>query len=433
MQVSVETGEDLQRRMKVVFPAEEIEAELDKRLKKLARTARLSGFRPGKVPLKVLRQRYQDQLQREIIADLIPPAFSDAVSQQALKLAGSPRVEPMLLPDEGQYGFIAAFEVLPEVELSDLAGKSIKRPKVEVTDADVDHVIQRLREQRKTWERVERPAQLGDRVLIDYQGQLDGAAFEGGAGTDATVELGRGGLVPGFEDGLVGVTAGEERTLDLRFPEDHSSEALRGKDVQFVVAVKEVSAAVIPEVDEALARSFGIEDGQVEHLYRDVRENLERERRQRVAARVKSQVIDALLETHPIPVPKSLVRDEINALREQAREGLGAGNKVELPEDLFVESARRRVAIGIILREIVARKGIELDADRVRAQIEELAASYESPQEVIDYYYGDPKRLAPVESKVLEDQVVDWLVTTATVEEDPMSFQELAGVANTAA
>ncbi|MBK1732533.1 trigger factor [Thiococcus pfennigii] len=426
MQVSVETGEGLQRRMKVALPAEQIEAELDKRLKELARTARLSGFRPGKVPLQVLRRRYQDQLRHEIIGDLVPSVFAEAITQESLNMAGRPTIEPLVSPADGQYGFTAVFEVFPEIELADLAGRTVRRPQVEVTDADVDEVVQRLREQRKTWQAVERPAQAKDRVVVDYQGQIDGADFDSGKGSDVPVELGSGRLMAGFEEGLVGAGAGEERDLELTFPEDHPNSLLQGKTARFAVTVKEVSEPVLPEVDEAFVQSFGIAEGGVEKLYRDVRENLERERRQRTAARVKSEVMDVLMETHSVALPEALLRDEIQSLKKQATEGLQGAGKIELPDELFEDAARRRVTLGLILREIVQRREIQVDADRVRAAVEDLAASYESPEEVIRYYYADPKRLAAIESQVMEDQVVDALLASLTVEEVPMSFHELA-------
>ncbi|WP_338113712.1 trigger factor [Thiococcus pfennigii] len=422
----METGEGLQRRMKVALPAEQIEAELDKRLKELARTARLSGFRPGKVPLQVLRRRYQDQLRHEIIGDLVPSVFAEAITQESLNMAGRPTIEPLVSPADGQYGFTAVFEVFPEIELADLAGRTVRRPQVEVTDADVDEVVQRLREQRKTWQAVERPAQAKDRVVVDYQGQIDGADFDSGKGSDVPVELGSGRLMAGFEEGLVGAGAGEERDLELTFPEDHPNSLLQGKTARFAVTVKEVSEPVLPEVDEAFVQSFGIAEGGVEKLYRDVRENLERERRQRTAARVKSEVMDVLMETHSVALPEALLRDEIQSLKKQAAEGLQGAGKIELPDELFEDAARRRVTLGLILREIVQRREIQVDADRVRAAVEDLAASYESPEEVIRYYYADPKRLAAIESQVMEDQVVDALLASLTVEEVPMSFHELA-------
>ncbi|AGA89290.1 trigger factor [Thioflavicoccus mobilis 8321] len=426
MQVSVETGEGLQRRMKVALPAEQIEAELDKRLKQMARTARLSGFRPGKVPLKLLRQRYEEQLRHEVVGDLVPSAFAEAVTQESLNLAGRPSIEPILSPEERQYGFTAVFEVFPEVELADLGGKTVQRPQVEVTDADVDEVVQRLREQRKSWQPVERPAQAKDSVVVDYQGRIDGAEFDGGTGSDVRVEIGSGRLMPGFEDGLVGASAGEQRILELSFPADHPNPELQGKAAQFAVTVKEVEEPVLPEVDAEFVRSFGIAEGEVEQLYRDVRENLERERRRRTGERVKAQVMDVLLEVHTLPIPESLVKEEVQSLKEQAREGLQGNPQIDLPDSLFEDTARRRVTLGLILREIVQRHEIEVDAERVRAAVEELAASYESPEEVIRYYYGDRKLLGSIESKVLEDQVVDWVLASLTVEEMPMSFEELA-------
>lgn len=426
MQVSVEAGEGLERRLTVTLAADQIESEVDKRLKEMARTARLSGFRPGKVPVKVLRQRYQQQLQREALADLVSPTFADAIAQEQLSPAGMPEIEPEIDPAAGRFGYTATFEVLPSFELAELSGATVKRPQVEVTDADVAEVIDRLRGQRKTWKPVERPAQQGDLVTIDYQGQVDGEPFEGGSGADVKVELGAGNAMPGLEEGLVGALAGEEKTVERAFPEDYQAPALQGKTARFAVTVKEVAEPELPEVDADFVRAFGIDDGDVERFEREVRENLERERRQRARARVRDQVMNALLEANPIPVPGALVKKEIDALKKQTLENAGASAQIALPDDLFAEAARRRVALGLVVAEVVKRHELKAEPERVKAMVEELAAGFESPQEVVRHYYADPKRLEPVESRVLEETVVDWAMQQMTVEDESMSFDELA-------
>ncbi len=425
MQVSVEAGDGLERRMTVDLPAEKVEAEVEKRLQRMARTARLAGFRPGKVPVKVLRQRYLDQLQREILAELVSTTFPEALSKEQLSVAGSPYIEPEINRSAGRYGYRARFEVLPTIQLADLSDKTVKRPQVEITDADVAAVIERLRVQRKTWRPTERPAQQGDVMNVDFQGRIEGEVFDGGEGTDVAVELGSGRMMPGFEDGLVGASSGDERTLRLRFSDDHRSESLRGRPVEFLVTVREVREPVLPEVDGELARSFGIEDGDLDRFRQDVRANMERELRQRVAARVKGQVMDILLAAHPIPVPRSLVQNEVRSLKQQSTEGRPDAAALQLPDQLFADSARRRVALGLIVGAVVKQQGLQVDPARVREMVEEMAASYESPQEVITYYYADRKRLAPLESLALEEQVVDWALRLVKVEEDPMSFEQL--------
>lgn len=432
MQVSVETGEGLQRRMTIAWPAEQIETELDKRLKDMARNVRLSGFRPGKVPLRLLRQRYQHQICHQIVSDLIPDALSQAMTDQGLSLAGSPHIEAEISPADRKYGVTASFEVLPELDLKDLSGQVIKRPVVEVTDADVELVIQQLREQRKSWQPVERSAQAGDQLVVDHVGEIDGEPLDEASGVDVELVLGSGRLLPGFEDGLTGAVAGEQRTIDATFPDNTQVAAARGRVVRFTVTVKSINEGVLPEVDEALIREFGVTEGTRERLDQILRDNLERERQQRIRARLKGQVLQALLNLHSFPIPDALVKKEVEALKAKAHEGLGGHAKVELPDRLFADNARRRVAIGLIVSEIVARHHIQVDTDLVLARIEELAASYESPQEVIKHYFGDKARLAGVQSMVLEEQVVDWLLQGATVEDETMTLTELVEATNAA-
>lgn len=424
MQVSMETGEGLERRMKIDLPFEEIAGKVDKRLQELARSARLPGFRPGKVPLKLLRQRYGDQVEREVFGELAQSSFTEAVSSQALRLAGTPQFEPDIDPAAKRFGFTAVFEVLPELELVPLDGQVVKRPVAEITDADLEAMIERLRTQRKTWEPVERPAQTGDRVTVSFVGTLDGEPFPGGTATGAHIELGSSGMIPGFEDGLAGASAGETRTLDLAFPEAYHAAHLAGRPVRFEVMVDQVAEPKLPELDEDFARSFGVADGDLERFRSDVRANMERELKQRIAARTKERAMDVLTAAHTVDVPLVLVSEEIRSLKEQMHQSLGGG-RMELPDALFQESARRRVALGLIVAEIVKRNGLKPDPVRVRAAIEEMASTYENPAEVIDYYYAERKRLAPVESLVLEEHVVDWVLGQATVEVEETTFAQL--------
>lgn len=425
MQVSVEAGDGLERRIRVALPADQIEVELDKRLKDMARTTRLAGFRPGKVPLKLIRQRYQEPVRREIIAEMVPGSFSEAIAQQALNPAGFPAIEPLIDVDAGEYGYTATFEIMPQFELVDLSGKTVERPNVDLTDDDRARVVERLREQRRTWRPVERAAQSGDRLTVDYRGEVDGGSFDGGEGADVLIDLGSGRSLPGLEDALIGAVAGEQKTVDLTIPDDHQNTAIQGRTVRFAVDVKEVGEPVLPEVDADFVRVFGIEDGDLERFERDIRVNMERELRQRTTSRIKEQVWNLLLEANPIPVPGALVRDEIKALKEQTTRDMKLGKSLELPDDLFEASARRRVTLGLLMREIVKKNNLQVDSARVRTAVEEIAASYESPDEVVRYYYADPKHLAPVESLVMEEQIVDWLLTSARVEDKAMSFQEL--------
>lgn len=424
MQVSVESGAGLERRMTVDLPAEQFEAEVANRLQQVARSARLPGFRPGKVPLKILRQRFGAQIHQEVFGDLMQSSFSEAVEQQQLRPAGPPRVVPSIDHVGRRYGYTATFEVLPSITLGTLEGRAIRRPVVEVADADVEAMLERLRQQRKSWETVERAAQPGDRVIASFTGTMDGEPVQGGSAQDRPIEIGAEHLIPGFEDGLVGASAGESRTLNLVFPEDYHAKHLAGKPVVFEVVVSAVEGPVVPELDAALARSYGVEDGDVERFRQDVRANMERELRQRVQARIKTQVMDALLAANPIEVPGVLVREEVGVLKARTNRSAGQSG-MQLPDALFEESARRRVALGLIIAEVVRQNGIAVDPQRVRAAVEDMAATYESPKEVVDYYYASKDNLATIETMVLEDQVVDWVLGHARVEDEPLSFQQL--------
>jgi trigger factor len=397
---------------------------VDKRLQQIARNARLPGFRPGKVPMKLLRQRYGEQVQQEVFGELVQSSFSEAVTKEALRPAGMPRIEPDIDRAEKRFGYTAVFEVLPQFELAPLAGKVVKRPVAEVTEADLDAMIERLRTQRQSWEPAHRPAQSGDRLTVAYAGTIDGEAFEGGSSDSSQVELGSGRMIPGFEDGLIGASVGETRSLDIAFPEGYHVPHLAGKPVRFEVTVNAVTEPVLPELNAEFARSFGVEDGDIERFRADVRANMERELKQRIKARIKEGVMDVLVAENAIDIPAVLVSEEVRSLKEQMRQNMGGG-RMELPDNLFEDSARRRVALGLIIAEIVKKNGISANAARIREAVEEMASTYEQPQEVIDYYYGDRQRLAPVESLVLEEQVVDWVLGQVAVEDEAMTFPQL--------
>jgi trigger factor len=410
--------------MTVDLPPNQIEDQVDKRLRSFARTARLPGFRPGKVPAKILRQRYGAQLRREVFGDLVQSSFGEALTQQSLHPAGAPTIEPKIDDEQNRYSSTAVFEVLPEFELGSLEGRVVKRPVTEVTDADLDEMVERLRNQRKTWNDVDRAAQDGDLVTVSFSGTIDGEPFQGGSSDNAQIELGSGRMIPGFESGLIGASAGDQRTLELRFPEDYPAEHLRAKPVSFAVTVKTVAEPNLPGIDADFARSFGVEDGDVAHFRDDVRRNMERELKQRIQSRIKNGVMDLLLEANQIDLPRVLIKEEIKALKDQARRSIGGG-RMELPDELFEENARRRVALGLIIAELVKVNDIKVDPDRVREAVEDMASTYEQPEEVVDYYYRNKEHLRSVESLTLEDQVVDWAMERITVEDEPLSFQAL--------
>ena len=425
MQVSVETGEGLERRMKVDLPFEQIAVEVEKRLQKLGRSARMPGFRPGKVPMKVLRQRYGDAVHQEVFGELVESSFSEALMQESLRPAGMPRIEPEIDPVEQRFGYTAIFEVLPQVEVASLAGRVVKSPVAEISEEDVDAMILRLRRQHATRKAVERAAATGDLLTISFVGTLDGEPFEGGSATGVKLELGSGRMIPGFEDGLIGACAGEQRTLDLVFPDPYQAEHLAGKPVRFEVTVETVEETVLPEVDATFIETFGVADGDIARFRRDVRQNMEREMKQRLDARRKDAVMDLLLEAHEIELPAVLVQEEIRAMKGQMLETFGSTD-VDLPDALFDEAAKRRVSLGLLIGEIVKRQGLRPDAQRVRAAVEENASTYEHPQSVVDYFYSDPKHLASVEGLVLEGQVVDWVLGQIEVEEEVLTFAQLS-------
>jgi len=431
MQVSVENGEGLERRMTVDLEPERIETEVEKRLREFSRSARVPGFRPGKVPMKILRQRYGGQVHREVFGELIGTSFSEAVVEKELQPTGTPQVEPDMDESARRYAYTAMFEVLPQFELGSLDSKTLKRPVAEVTEVDVEAMLTLLRKQQRTWVAVERPARLDDRLMISYTGTLDGEPFEGGSAEDIQVELGIGRMLPGFEEGLVGVRTGDERQLDLRFPDQYPSEDLQGKPVVFSVRVSEVAEPVLPELDVDFVRGFGFPDGDLDELRSDLRRNMERELKERIHARVKEQVMDLLLETNRIELPESLILQEIVTFKQRVRRDVG-NDSFELPDDLFRDRAERRVALGLIIGEIIKVNGIEVDPERVREAVKALASTYEDPQQIVDYFYTDRDRVASMEALTLENQVVDWVLERITVVDEPATFEELNAPAVTA-
>lgn len=430
MQVSVETGEGLERRMRIELPVEQVRGEVEKRLQKLVRTVKLPGFRPGKVPVTLLRQRFGAHVEQEVLGELVQSTFGAAVAEHALHLAGAPHIVPEVDPAGQHYGFVATFEVMPEVEIASLAGQVVKRPVAEITDADLETVIERLREQHKTWVPVERPAQAGDRVTVSFVGTREGVPFEGGAATSILVEIGSGRMIPGFEDGLVGAGAGETRALDLSFPAAYHRADLSGQAVRFEVSIEAVAEPVLPVLDAEFISAFGVPDGDLERFRTEVRANMERELKQRISARTKEAVMDVLVGSHQLAIPAVLLAEEVQALKGQMQQSIGAASAVDLPDALFVEQARRRVALGLIIGEIIKRHAIKAEPARIRAAIETLASTYEDPQEVIDYYYADRKRLAPVESMVMEERVVEWVLEQVSVADEQMSFTQLTDPAS---
>ena len=428
MQVSVESTEGLGRKMTVELPAEQVATAVEKRLKEISRTVKLDGFRPGKVPMSIVRKRFAGQVRDEVFGDLIQSTYFQALSQEKLQPAGEPKIEPLEKdPSEG-VGYIATFEVMPEVSVGDMSDKLIKKPVAEVTDADLTDMIEKLRKQRTTWNEVEREAQDGDQVTISFTGYMDGEAFEGGSAENVPLVLGSNSMIDGFEAGLVGCKAGDKKTLDLSFPDNYRVEKLAGKASSFEVEVAKVSEAVLPEVDEEFAKIFGVTDGGVEAFHKEIRSNMERELEDKIQGSVKQQAMDALIEANSFDVPAALIKQEARALQQQAKANVaqsGHNSQFELPTELFEDQAKRRVQLGLLISEIIKQNNMEVDQDRVRARIEQFAQSYEDPKEVVDYYYNNKQQLAAVENVVLEDQVVDWIMSQVKVEDENTSFEDL--------
>jgi len=432
MQVSIETTSGLERRLTVGVPAERIESEVNNRLQKAAGNVRLPGFRPGKVPMKVMRQRFGAGVRQEVLGEVMNQSFQEAVVQEKLRPAGQPSIEPKTLEAGKDLEYIATFEVFPEVEVVEIKDFEVEKPVAEVTDEDVDNIIEVFRKQQGNWEVVERAAAEGDRVNIDYTGTRDGEAFDGGSATGSDLELGSDRMIPGFEDGVVGMVAGEEKTLQLNFPEDYHNEDLKGAAVEFKITLNNVQALSPAELNEELFAKYGVEDGGLDEFRTEVRQNMARELKNAVQNKVKQQVMDAVSAAHEaLEVPRALVNREVDAMRNQMFQqfgGAGAAKDLDLksllPDEMFTENAERRVKLGLVLAELVAKLQLKVDAEKVRATIEEMASTYQDPDEVINYYYSNQEQLASVESKVLEDQMVEKLLDNAHIVEKECSYQE---------
>ncbi len=433
MQTNLERLGELVRRLSVTLPAAELESEVETRLKRLSRTVKLHGFRPGKVPLKVVAQQFGTQVRQEVFGDAMQRSFGEAVREQNLKVAGFPRFDAAPPAENAaEFQYSATFEVYPDVAVGDIKGATIRRAVHEVSDADVDQTVEKLRGQRVRYEASAREAQNGDRLTLDYHGTIDGQEFTGNSGKDIQVVLGEGRLLPDFESNLLGARSGAEKAFDLRFPDDYHGKEVAGKTARFQVTVKEVAAPHLPEVNSDFAKSLGVADGDLAKMRAEIRANLEREVKLRLKNRVKEQVMQSLLDATPLETPQGLVRGEVERMQAAARQDLAArGVKVTdqtpLPADLFEKQAQRRVSLGLILAELVKAHGLLAKPEQVRAMVEELAQSYERPEEMVKWYYASQDRLREIESAVLEDNVVQWALETAKVEETPIDFDELMG------
>jgi trigger factor len=431
MQANVETLGALQRRIDLTVPAADIDKEVTTRLVKLARTVRMPGFRPGKVPMKTVSAMYGAQVQAEVLNDKVGAAFSSAISSNKLRVAGAPKLEPKADSQSNDLTFSATFEVYPEVKVGDLSGVEVRRAVCEVGDAEIDRTLEIMRKQRASYEVAARPAADGDKVTVDFVGTQDGVAFEGGSGTDFPLQLGEGRMLPEFEAAVRGMAAGENKTFPLTFTADYRATQLAGKTVQFEVTVKTVEQPVLPAVDEAFAKSLGIADGDVAKMRAEVKSNLDREVKTRLKSRTKDSAMNALLSGANFELPKSLIQADQERLAELARQDLVSrgvdAKEAPLPPEMFAPQAERRVRLGLLLAELVRAENLQAQQQQIRKSIEEIAQSYERPTEVIQWYLSNRDRLSEIETVVVEDNVVDWVLRHAKVVDTPVAFDELMG------
>ena len=429
MQVSVESPSTLERRVTVVVEEQQIDEAVQKKLQSLTKTVKLKGFRAGKVPLNVVKQHYGPQVRQEVLQDVIQSSFYEAITKEQLSPAGMPNFEPKTTTPGKGLEYTATFEVYPQIILGDFSSLSIEKPQVEITDADLEQMLETIRKQHMTWSEVDRAAQQGDKVKIDFAGTVNGEAFQGGSGSDMEVEIGKGRLIAGFEDGLVGLKPGDQKTLDLTFPDPYQNAELAGKPVQFAVTVKSVAEPTLPELNEEFAKTLGIADGTLDALQKEVRENMQRELATNIESHVKKEVMDKLLELHNIDIPKALIQQEAQALARQMasnmqQQGMSA-EQANFPPDIFEAEAKRRVGLGLIMAEIVKKQDIKADEAKVRAKIDSIAEPYEQKEQVVQWYYGDKRRKSEIESLVIEEQIVDWVLAQASVIDKAMTFNEI--------
>lgn len=427
MQVSIEKTSGLERRLTVGVAAEEVDEKVNAKLQESAKTIRLAGFRPGKVPLKVVRQRFGAGIRQEIVGEVISRSFYEAITQEDVRPAGQPDIEPVKDEAGQDLEYIATFEVYPEIELKDFSSISISRPVAEIADDDVNNVIESIRKQKATWAEVERAAADADRVNIDYTGTRDGEVFEGGEAEGSELVLGSGRMVPGFEDAIIGMSASEEKTVALTFPEDYQAEDLKGAEVEFKIKVNSISEQQLPELNDELFAQFGVKEGGEEKFREDVRNNMNRELGAATKAKLKSRLFKALTDIHEIEIPKALVTSEIGVLRQQMLSQFGGAQQFDasiFPDELFSGEAEKRVTLGLLVAEITKAAELEVDSDKVRARIEDMASTYDEPEQVLQYYYSNEQALNGVQSSILEDQVVEYLVEQAEVNDEPVSYED---------
>jgi trigger factor len=428
MQVSIESSTGLERQLKIGVPADKIDQEVTDRLQKATKTVSIKGFRKGKVPLRVVKQHYGKGVRQEVVGEIVNSSFYEAIQKEELRPVGQPRIDDLKDAEGQDLEYLAIFEVYPEVKLADLGKVKVSRPVADVTPEDVEKMISVLRDQQATFTAAEKAAEEGDQVNVDFVGTHKKEEFAGGSAEGQDLVLGSNSMIPGFEDGLIGVSAGDETVLKLKFPKDYHSEELKGKAVQFAVKVNSVSEKQMPEMDDDFFKMYGVETGGEEKFREDIEANMERELRNAIRTKVKNRVMDQLFSLNKVDVPAALVSNEITQLKQQMVQQFGGGQQIDLsmlPDDMFKEKAERRAALGVIVSEVVKVEELTPDADQVRARVDEIASTYEQPQEVVDYYYSKPELLSSVEAVVLEDQVTELVLSKAKVKEEAQPYDEV--------
>lgn len=432
MQVSVETTSQIERRITIQVPAAEIDEAVSTRLKNTAKNVRLNGFRQGRVPMAVVRQRYGDSVRSEVVGEVMRERYVRAITEESLNPAGYPQIEPKVNEAGKDLEFVATMEIYPQVELASIEGTEVERPVVNVSDADVDEMIETLRKQNADWQETDAPAADGDQVTIDFQGFIGDEPFEGGSAEGHALVIGSNSFIPGFEAQLIGAKAGDEKTLQVTFPEDYQAEHLAGKEASFKVKVHKVSTQQLPEVDATFIERFGVEDGDQEKFRAEIKKNMTREATQAVDNRVKQQVLDALKKANDIPVPGALVQQETDAMKRQAAQQFGLGEDFDvsqLPNELFEEQAKSRVQVGLLLAEVIKANELDADDDAIKAKVEELAEQYQDPSEVVEYYMSNDQLKTQVKSAILEEKAVGKLLEQTNVKDVEMSYQQALAAA----
>ena len=411
--------------MRVELPAERIEKEVESRLKSVGKTAKIKGFRPGKVPAKVVRQRYGTQVRQEVLTDLMGQSYRDAVAQENLNPAAQPRIEPEVSGKGDGFAFVATFEVLPDVTLKDLDKIEVARPEIDITDEDCADMLENLRKQKATWKTVKREAREGDRVVVDFDGRLKGESIEGGSGSEVPVVLGEGQMLPGFEKGLTGVKADEEKSFKVKFPKEYHVEKLANKKVDFTIQVHRVEAEELPPLDDSMAEAYGVKEGGLDKLRADIVENMEREAEQKIRSDVRELAMSGLLEANPIEVPKSLIHEEAHSMQHEAMRQLGIEDHAQAPPlDEFREGAEKRVRLSLLIQQLVADNNLELDAARLRERVEQICAGYEDSGAMVRNYLANPQVMSRIEPMVMEEQAVEWIIENGVETKKKISFKE---------